>query len=149
MIDPDVLEEFKIEADEMLNESEEFLLNLEKGDDFDSSFNGIFRAFHSLKGAAGMFEIDPLQQFMHIVEGQFESLRSSQQMDQNQIDYFLQAVDGARNLINNGSTDFDTSLFDKINDSQEPPKELKDESVNDQKEKAKERADKKARKSAA
>lgn len=99
----------------MLSESEEFLLGFEKGENFEANFNGVFRAFHSLKGAAGMFEILPLQEFMHKVEGQFESLREKQKITQEQVDYFLQAIDTAKSLIALGTTTFDTDLFDQIN----------------------------------
>lgn len=113
MHDPEVLEEFKVEADEMLNESEEFLLNLEKGEDFTENFNGIFRSFHSLKGAAGMFEIDSLQNFMHTIESQFESLREIGTFSQHQIDYFLQAIDSARKILENDEPTLDTNSFEQ------------------------------------
>lgn len=115
MMDPEVLEEFKIEADELLNESEEFLLAIENRENFEASFNGVFRAFHSLRGAAGMFEIDDLQAFMHKIETQFESLKSAGEASQNQVDYFLSAVDAARNMISGEQADFDTDAFEKLN----------------------------------
>ena len=111
MFDPDVLEDFKIEADEMLNESEELLLALEKKEDFENNFNGVFRAFHSLKGAAGMFEIEHLQSFMHTIESQFETLKEKDQASQAEVDYFLKAVDAARSMISSPDVEFDTSLF--------------------------------------
>lgn len=142
MFDPEVLEEFKYEADEMLNESEDFLLALEKKEDFDSNFNGVFRAFHSLKGAAGMFEIAPLQEFMHKIEGQFESLRDKKEMGQNQIDYFLKAIDNARNIINGGESSFDTSLFDKSKEQNQMKSEEETKNLQDQKKKVIQRTSK-------
>lgn len=135
MFDPDVLKEFKYEADEMLNESEDFLLALEKEQEFEPNFNGIFRAFHSLKGAAGMFEINPLQEFMHTIEGQFESLRTKKKITRAQIDYFLQAIDSARSLLDQNEIQFDTTLFDKIGESPSTPNQLIEEPT-EQKEKA-------------
>lgn len=114
MYDPEVLEEFKVEADEMLNESEEFLLEMEKNENFEKSFNRVFRAIHSLKGAAGMFEIEDLQSFMHSIESQFETLKEKGTADQAEVDYFLRAVDTARSMIHGEAAHFDTSQFDQI-----------------------------------
>ncbi len=143
MIDPDVLEEFRVEADEMLNESEDFLLNLEKGDNFTENFNGIFRSFHSLKGAAGMFEIDTLQSFMHTIESQFESLREVGSFTQEQIDYFLQAIDSARKILDNDEPSLDTNTFGLETEKERPSvqkENMKEEIVEKVHEKVKKRA---------
>ena len=113
MYDPEVFEEFKVEADEMLNESEEFLLEMEKNENFEKSFNRVFRAFHSLKGAAGMFEIEDLQSFMHSIETQFETLKVKGTAGQAEIDYFLRAVDTARSMVHGEAVRFDTSQFEQ------------------------------------
>lgn len=124
MSSPEILEEFQLEADEMLNESEEILLALEKGEDFHKNFNSIFRVFHSLKGAAGMFQIDELQAFMHDIETQFESLRDVGSITKNQIDYFLRAVDSARQILDGKIITFDTSLFNEKVEIITSPKEI-------------------------
>lgn len=144
MQDPEVLEEFKLEADEMLNESEDFLLAMEKGDNFSENFNGVFRSFHSLKGAAGMFEIEDLQAFMHKVETQFESLRVDQKVNQDQIDYFLKAIDGARKLLDGQNIDLDLNSFDQISGkTQEVPAQTHKEKAEELKKVATERIEKK------
>ncbi len=113
MSDEDVLAEFRIEAEELLAEAEEVLLRIESATDFAGEFNKIFRSFHSLKGAAGMFEIDDLQSFMHTIEDQFESTRDQGKMEQLQVDYFLMAIDSARKILVGQATEFDTSAFGK------------------------------------
>lgn len=111
MMDEEVLEEFRLEAEELLTEAEEVLLKIESAEDFAGEFNKIFRSFHSLKGAAGMFEIDVLQSFMHTIEDQFESTRDQGSMEQAQVDYFLMAVDSARKILAGQEVDFDTTQF--------------------------------------
>ena len=88
-MDESIFGEFEIEAREMLEESEDKLLAIENGGDFHENYNGIFRAFHSLKGAAGMFGLDELQKHMHLLETLFESLNKIGQMEKDQVDYFL------------------------------------------------------------
>ncbi len=120
--DDEVLAEFRIEAEELLAEAEEVLLKIESTEDFEGEFNKIFRSFHSLKGAAGMFEIDDLQSFMHIIEGQFESTREVGSMKQFQVDYFLMAIDSARKILLGQSPELDTELFNQ-EDQPDQPKE--------------------------
>lgn len=120
-MDEEVLGEFKIEAEEMLVESEDFLLNIDRGESFEENFNGIFRAFHSPKGAAGMFEIEVLQAFMHKIETQFESLRDEGTMSSLQIDYFLKAVDSARKVLDGEAPVVDPESFDSLGDENPAP----------------------------
>jgi hypothetical protein len=42
MQDSEVIDEFKVEADEMLNDSEEYLLNLGKGQEFEKTLMVFF-----------------------------------------------------------------------------------------------------------
>ena len=44
MSDDGMIDEFKIEASELFEEAENSLLNIDKGQDFLSNYNGIFRA---------------------------------------------------------------------------------------------------------
>ncbi|GEM_PF-629835 len=132
-MDEEVLGEFKIEAEEMLVESEDFLLNIDRGESFEENFNGIFRAFHSLKGAAGMFEIEDLQAFMHKIETQFESLRDEGTMSSLQIDYFLKAVDSARKILDGEDPIVDPDSFDSLGD-QNPAPQIQEPALEETKE---------------
>jgi len=106
MLDDAMIEEFKVEAQEMFENSEDGFLKIEKGENFTENYNLIFRAFHSLKGAAGMFGLDDLQGHMHKLESLFEAQKNAGKLDKAQIDYFLQGIDGAKVLIEGGSIDF-------------------------------------------
>jgi FixJ family two-component response regulator/HPt (histidine-containing phosphotransfer) domain-containing protein len=107
MLDDSMFGEFKIEAGEMLDESEELLLELDKGEEFEGRYNGIFRAFHSLKGAAGMFGLDELQTLMHGLETLFEKLKTIGKISKDQCDYFLKGVDEAKSFLAGQSISFD------------------------------------------
>ena len=64
----EILKEFFNEAFELFEEAETALLEIEKDIDFDKNFNCLFRAFHSIKGGAGMFELTVIQSHMHYLE---------------------------------------------------------------------------------
>lgn len=99
-LDPNEAEEFKIEAFEMLDESESCLLMLDRGGDFQENYDAIFRVFHSLKGAAGMLEMTDLQAHMHNLETLLTDIKTEEKMTKKQISYFLDGVDIARKLTN-------------------------------------------------
>lgn len=102
----EIIEEFKIEAAEMFEAAEVGFLNLEKGEDFLANFNLIFRAFHSLKGAAGMFGLQELQAHMHKLESLFEAQKSKGSMGKAQVDYFLAGIDAAKALLEGSPVHF-------------------------------------------
>lgn len=124
-------DEFMLEALEILEEAEEHLLELDKGDDvFVEHYNAVFRAMHSLKGAAGMFGIIDLQDHMHTIETQFEKFKNIGSIQQGEIDYFLSAVDEAKSLLNGDGgffTFWDMSEFPSMGHKKEvsPPEATK------------------------
>lgn len=115
--DDSMIEEFKIEAAEMLESAENGLLNLDKGLDFDTNYNSIFRSFHSVKGAAGMFGLQELQAHMHKLESLFEAQKNLKSLKKNKVDYFLKGIDAAKNLIDGNNVSFDHIELENFNDS--------------------------------
>ncbi len=105
-LNDEMIDEFKIEAAEMFETSEEGFLNIEKGENFLNNFNLIFRAFHSLKGAAGMFGLQDLQAHMHKLESLFEAQKPNGSIGKKQIDYFLEGIDSAKALLDGKSSHF-------------------------------------------
>lgn len=67
---------FLVEAQELLESMEEELLNLEQQRDPSDSIGSIFRAAHTIKGSAGMFGLDGIVRFTHVVENVLDCLRS-------------------------------------------------------------------------
>ncbi|AZZ36449.1 hypothetical protein CIK05_06490 [Bdellovibrio sp. qaytius] len=99
MINEDDLKEFRIEGAELLEAAEKALLSLEEGGHYKTQYNAVFRAFHNLKGAAGMMEMLDLQAHTHVLETTLVSLKDNDSLSPEQIDYFLKGVDGAKKML--------------------------------------------------
>ena len=119
------ISEFRIEAEELLEQAEANLLDLENGGQFTVNYDSIFRAFHSIKGASGMLGMDLLQSHMHQVENHFQGLKGIGAISKEQIGYFLRSVDHARALLANKieefNLDFNTITKSQISDSVAKP----------------------------
>ncbi len=69
------LKTFTDECQELLQDMEEGLLGLEEDQDPAERINGIFRAVHTIKGSSGLFGLDHIVAFTHVVESVLDSLR--------------------------------------------------------------------------
>ncbi|QEP44346.1 chemotaxis protein CheA [Ectothiorhodospiraceae bacterium BW-2] len=69
---------FATEAEELLQQMEDALLSLEDNPDDLETFNSVFRAMHTIKGAAGIFGFDPIVEFTHPVETVLDAIRSGE-----------------------------------------------------------------------
>ena len=69
------LQTFFAEADDLLNSMEAALLRLDEGDQDMETINEIFRAAHTIKGSAGLFGLDDIVSFTHIVENVLDRAR--------------------------------------------------------------------------
>mgnify|MGYP000660412262 FL=1 len=98
-------ENFIIEAVELLDEAEEALLDIDKGKDFKQSYNSIFRAFHSLKGASGMFGINELQEHLHKLETLLTHING--EFPEGATDYFLKGIDASREFFETDKLNFE------------------------------------------
>lgn len=67
---------FLQESGEQLDALESLLLELEAHPDDETTLNGIFRAAHTIKGAAGMVEAVAVESFAHVVENVLDRLRN-------------------------------------------------------------------------
>ncbi len=67
---------FLQESFEQLDALESLLLELENRPDDETTLNGIFRAAHTIKGAAGMVECAAVESFAHVVENVLDRLRN-------------------------------------------------------------------------
>ncbi len=103
------LEEFKLEASEILEIAEKSLFKIESGVDFKSSFDAVFRALHNLKGAAGMMELTSLQNHVHEIETIFMQFKGATAIPKVYVDFFLRGIDGIRTLLAGGEISFDYS----------------------------------------
>ncbi|HPI41450.1 MAG TPA: response regulator [Pseudobdellovibrionaceae bacterium] len=93
------VEEFRNEANELLDQAEATLLNIESGASFEQSYDSLFRAINSVKGASGMMKMTTLQQHMEKLENHFQSLKIKMHITRDQVSYFLQSLDYSRRLL--------------------------------------------------
>jgi two-component system, chemotaxis family, sensor kinase CheA len=102
MNDPELLRQFVIEGEEIINQIEQDLLSFENSDDNLEFFNSIFRNFHSFKGNSGFFGFTDLEQICHKCETIFDFLRENPTSFSKAINSnFLSVISIIRNTINN------------------------------------------------
>jgi two-component system, chemotaxis family, sensor kinase CheA len=70
-----VLQTFIVEARELLEEMEAALLRVADEADPRESINAIFRAAHTIKGSSGLFGLDAVVTFTHVVESVLDRVR--------------------------------------------------------------------------
>ena len=69
------LQTFIIESRELLEDMENALLNAEQAGGSDEAVHAIFRAAHTIKGSAGLFSLDHIVAFTHVVESLLDEVR--------------------------------------------------------------------------
>ncbi|HEB95934.1 MAG TPA: chemotaxis protein CheA [Sedimenticola thiotaurini] len=96
----EILQDFLVEAGEILELLNEQLIDLEqRPDDFDL-LNAVFRGFHTIKGGAGFLSIDALVEVCHRAEDVFNVLRQGQrQVDARLMDVVLQVLDVVNDMF--------------------------------------------------
>jgi len=69
------LQTFIAESRELLEDVETALLSIEQAEDRGESIAAIFRAAHTIKGSAGLFGLDHVVAFTHVVESVLDEVR--------------------------------------------------------------------------
>ena len=72
----DALETFILECRELLEDMEAALLSVEQAQEKDELVNAIFRAAHTIKGSSGLFSLDHVVAFTHVVESVLDRVRA-------------------------------------------------------------------------
>lgn len=94
-------ETFIQEALELLEEIETVLLELEESADDLELVNKLFRAFHTLKGAGGMFGFENITEFTHNIETALDQIRNGvKALTKEFISLSLQARDMISEMVN-------------------------------------------------
>ena len=109
-----LLEQFVVEARENLATAEQGLLGLEDGAADAESINRIFRAVHSVKGAAGFFGLTSVNGLAHELENLLNMIRNHElEPTPPRVDALLSGVDQLNQLLNdaNNSNAVDVSAF--------------------------------------
>ncbi|WP_316674468.1 chemotaxis protein CheA [uncultured Tolumonas sp.] len=99
-VDEDILQDFLVEASEILEQLSEQLVELEKRPDDRELLNAIFRGFHTVKGGAGFLSLGELVDVCHGAENVFDILRTGkQQISAELMDVILQALDTVNEMF--------------------------------------------------
>ena len=75
-MDEEILQDFIVEAGEIIEKLDEQLVQIEKTPDDKELLNAIFRGFHTIKGGAGFLQLNPLVEVCHAAESLFDELRN-------------------------------------------------------------------------
>ncbi|NIY46926.1 chemotaxis protein CheA [Cedecea colo] len=113
----DFYQTFFDEADELLADMEQHLLNLVPEAPDSEQLNAIFRAAHSIKGGAGTFGFSILQETTHLMENLLdEARRGEMQLNTDIINLFLETKDIMQEQLDayKSSTEPDAQSFDYI-----------------------------------
>ena len=93
-MDDELLQDFLIEAGEILEQLNEQLVDLENSPDDMDLLNAVFRGFHTIKGGAGFLNLEPMVVVCHRAEDVFNLLRNGErQVDANLMDIILPVLD--------------------------------------------------------
>lgn len=100
--DEEILEDFLVEAGEILELLSEQLVQLEKQPDDKNLLNAIFRGFHTVKGGAGFLQLGAMVDCCHVTENLFDNLRNGRrQVTPALMDIVLQALDAVNVMFDN------------------------------------------------
>ncbi len=98
--DEEILQDFLVEAGEILELLSEQLVELESRPDDSNLLNAIFRGFHTVKGGAGFLQLNELVECCHIAENVFDILRKGERrVDSELMDVVLEALDAVNGMF--------------------------------------------------
>ena len=98
--DDEILQDFLVEASEILELLGEQLVDLEQQSDDADLLNAIFRGFHTVKGGAGFLGVEPLVETCHRAEDVFNVLRQGERsVSAELMDTILQTLDVVNDMM--------------------------------------------------
>lgn len=108
-VNDEILQDFLVEAGEILEQLDEQLVDLEQQPDDIDLLNAVFRGFHTIKGGAGFLSISALVEICHRAEDVFNVLRQGQRaVSSDLMDSILQVLDAVN------------SMFDRVREGADP-----------------------------
>jgi two-component system chemotaxis sensor kinase CheA len=125
-LDDEILQDFLIEAGEILYKLNEQLVDLEQTPEDSDLLNTIFRGFHTIKGGGSFLSLTNLVEVCHQSEDVFNLLRNRELMlDASMMDAFLRVLDEVSKMfeeVRNGvdPTAADPALLQSLIDMQNP-----------------------------
>lgn len=107
--DEEILQDFLVEAGEILDDLGNQLVDLENAADDPELLNAVFRGFHTIKGGASFLNLDSLVALCHRAEDVFNALRNGERaVDAQLMDVMLPVLDSLNDM------------FDKLREGEEP-----------------------------
>ncbi len=98
----DLLQDFLVEANDLLSGVDNKLVDLEQNPRDASLLNDIFRGFHTIKGGAGFLNATELVTLCHLTENLFDLLRTGELVvTPNIMDVILEATASVRDMFDN------------------------------------------------
>jgi len=98
--DDEILQDFLIEAGEIIETLNEELVELEQRPNDTELLNSVFRSFHTIKGGAGFLALEPLVELCHRAEDVFNLLRNGElQVDAAIMDVMLPVLDSLNDMF--------------------------------------------------
>jgi two-component system chemotaxis sensor kinase CheA len=93
--------EFLVEAEEMISNMENSIIELEKNKDDRDKINEIFRGAHTIKGSSATLGLTDISQFAHVFEDSLDFIRRNKNLKitSELIDIILEGIDVLKNLI--------------------------------------------------
>ena len=96
----EILEEFLVEAEEILENLDQDLVDLESNPEDKELLNKIFRGMHTLKGGAGFLNLTPIVEIAHRIEDIFNKLRNDEMTLTPEImDVILEGIDKLKEAL--------------------------------------------------
>jgi len=108
-LNDEILQDFLVEAGEILDELNEQLVDLEQSPDDSDLLNTIFRGFHTIKGGGSFLSLTGLVEVCHKSEDVFNLLRNNElSLSAEMMDAFLRVLDAVN------------SMFEEIRSGEDP-----------------------------
>ncbi len=96
----EILQDFLVEAGEILDLLNEQLVDLEQSPDDSDLLNSIFRGFHTIKGGASFLSLTNLVEVCHKAEDIFNLLRNNElNLNADMMDSFLRVLDEVNHMF--------------------------------------------------
>jgi two-component system chemotaxis sensor kinase CheA len=96
----ELLQDFLLEAGELLSGVDNKLVELEKRPDDKALLNDIFRGFHTIKGGAGFLNVETLVNLCHRTENLFDKLRNGElHLSPELMDVIMDATGTVRDMF--------------------------------------------------
>ncbi|HEY9200884.1 MAG TPA: chemotaxis protein CheA [Gammaproteobacteria bacterium] len=99
-LDDEILQDFLVEAGEILELLSEQLVGLEQSPEDSDLLNAVFRGFHTVKGGAGFLALDAMVDCCHVCEDVFNVLRNGERViSSGLMDSVLQGLDAVQSMF--------------------------------------------------